>query len=1648
MHTFFTRFSLIVSIMFLFAGKASANDSDAVNCNHAWKIVILGSSSAYGYGATVYDSAWVGKFTAYVQRKNTQNIVFNFGIPGYTTYQNLCPTGFVPPANRPAPNSSFNITAALALHPDAIIINMPSNDAANDYSVAEQQANFERAMHLADSANIPVWVTTTQPRNNMTVSQTSSQITMRDWIYTRFGDKSVDFWTTIANGDGSIVPFYDYDYAHVNNFGHDVLYKRMIAETVLDSLCGRITQTLTVRAGNDVSLSLPANSTNLDGSNSFSSLGGTITSYNWQVVSSPAGSNPLLGTSNNVSTSLTNLTEGRYSVSLTATDNALNTKSDTVNIVVSSRILIDFGPDITPAPDANGNYWNTIINAQPGIKLSNAVTRGNLPTSIGLEVVNRIDGTFNVGGPGTNTGNTLGALNDYPATVTSDFAFAEASATNGQWKITGLEATKQYTIKFWGTRTVADDRIIQIKRADQLTWQEYNATNNSIYSNGATFTFSGKTQMAFDIRTKGGSPFGYICLIDITRTTPALSFNIPPVAKANDVTVSLPNTSGVLDGSPSSDDDGNVVAYHWVQTNGPTTVDIVAPNSAITAINNLIEGVYTFQLSVTDDSTATSSSTVTVNVNSRILFDFGPTTIFSPDEGGKYWNNIVDGLPGVKKANAITTGNIATGLSLQIINRIDGTFNPSGPGTNTGNTSGAVGDYPADATTDFAFAHPSATNGQWKITGLDSTKQYTVKFWGTKTGVSDERIIKIKRADLATGVQYDAKNNSDYNNAAIFVFTGKTEMAFDISVDANSAFGYISLLDIKITNPPVECSPVVTIASSQAVALCSGSSVTFTTTLTRGGTTPIYQWKKNGVNIPGATASTYTTTTLLNNDQVSCFVTANTICSSGTTATSNVITAAVLPIVPMAGNISGPTSICSLINSGTNAVYSIAPLANATIYIWTVPVGATIVSGQGTTSISVSFNSNFGTSDTISVYGGFCTNSPPRKLVVTKTLPAIPGAITGPTDACPFVGQVNNAVYSIATVPDATSYTWTVPAGAAIVSGQGSTSIQVSYNSAFVSGSIKVTADANCGSRAPRSLTITKLTPGTPSTITGATNACPYLGTGTQVSYSIPPVINASSYTWTLPANVSLISGQGTTSIVVTFGAGFSTAALKVKAVSNCFVSPDRSLNITTTTSAIPGTITGPTNACPLINTADVATYTIRKVSNALSYIWSVPGGATITSHPGGAGLNDTIITVSYDNNFVSGTPISVQSAGCVPSAAKTLTILRTASISTPASISGITNPCSITGTANTANYTIPKVTGATFYNWVLPAGATATHPGGTGANDTIIAVTYASNFITGSITVAAANGCGASATRAIVIKTLVPVTKPVITGPADPCVWIGTSGATYTIRPIANATSYTWTIPSNGATAIHPNGSGINDTIIIVSYTSNFSTGNITVRADANCGSTSTALLSLVRKLPSVPGNITTTLVSACPNRVYTYSVPAMPTNATSVTWTAPLGGTIVSGQGTTTVTISYSPLAILSVVSAVGTNNCGNGSSARNLTINLPLCILGKQADPGIAGKGGKIEEIKAEEISTGLEVEVLPNPTYNEFRLIVTSNDKKTPIYLRLSDISSKMIEVKPGIIPNQTISIGGNYMKGVYIGELIQGDRHKIIKLVKL
>jgi hypothetical protein len=96
--------------------------------------------------------------------------------------------------------------------------------------------------------------------------------------------------------------------------------------------------------------------------------------------------------------------------------------------------------------------------------------------------------------------------------------------------------------------------------------------------------------------------------------------------------------------------------------------------------------------------------------------------------------------------------------------------------------------------------------------------------------------------------------------------------------------------------------------SSTATTICSGANVTFTANPTNGGTSPTYQWKLNGVNV-GTNSSTYSSTSLNNNDAVSVVMTSSLSCASPTSATSNVITMTVNPSVVPTISISGATTI-------------------------------------------------------------------------------------------------------------------------------------------------------------------------------------------------------------------------------------------------------------------------------------------------------------------------------------------------------------------------------------------------------------------------------------------------------------------------------------------------------------------------------------------------------------------------------------------------------------------------------------------------------------------------------------------------------------------------------------------------------------------
>ncbi|HCF62868.1 MAG TPA: hypothetical protein DEU93_00790, partial [Chitinophagaceae bacterium] len=152
-----------------------------------------------------------------------------------------------------------------------------------------------------------------------------------------------------------------------------------------------------------------------------------------------------------------------------------------------------------------------------------------------------------------------------------------------------------------------------------------------------------------------------------------------------------------------------------------------------------------------------------------------------------------------------------------------------------------------------------------------------------------------------------------------------------------------------------------------------------------------------------------------------------------------------------------------------SATYSVTPQPNVQSYNWTLPVGATSIIGQGTHLISFIYPVGYtGGSISVEAING-CGISAARTLNVSVLSPGAPSAIdVTPISNCP----VRIYQYGVATSGNTSSIQWQVPAGATLLSGQGTNTIQVEYPAGAISGEVRAQSVNNCGSSAARVLKI------------------------------------------------------------------------------------------------------------------------------------------------------------------------------------------------------------------------------------------------------------------------------------------------------------------------------------------------------------------------------------------------------------------------------------------------------------------------------------------------------------------------------------------------------------------------------------------------
>jgi lysophospholipase L1-like esterase len=137
--------------------------------------------------------------------------------------------------DRPSPNTSHNIDAALAQGIRLVLIGYPSNDTAYGFSASETVRNHKWIAYTAAQKGVPSIVISSQPQRGVPSAWAAATFADIDkGLADFFGPCFVEVRTALGMPDNTLNPAYDSgDGQHLNDAGHRVVHDRMKA--VIDS---------------------------------------------------------------------------------------------------------------------------------------------------------------------------------------------------------------------------------------------------------------------------------------------------------------------------------------------------------------------------------------------------------------------------------------------------------------------------------------------------------------------------------------------------------------------------------------------------------------------------------------------------------------------------------------------------------------------------------------------------------------------------------------------------------------------------------------------------------------------------------------------------------------------------------------------------------------------------------------------------------------------------------------------------------------------------------------------------------------------------------------------------------------------------------------------------------------------------------------------------------------------------------------------------------------------------------------------------------------------------------------------------------------------------------------------------------------------
>jgi autotransporter-associated beta strand protein len=310
------------------------------------------------------------------------------------------------------------------------------------------------------------------------------------------------------------------------------------------------------------------------------------------------------------------------------------------------------------------------------------------------------------------------------------------------------------------------------------------------------------------------------------------------------------------------------------------------------------------------------------------------------------------------------------------------------------------------------------------------------------TGLTAAQLLKITFTGFPAGAKLLSTGELVPGAPPVITVTGTLSNFGSVCTGQNSAEQTYT-----VSADDLNADVVVTAPTGFQVSTTSGSGFGGSVTLGRTGSDltsePVIIYVRFSPSATGAASGNITHT------------------STGATTQNQAVAGTGIATPATPGTITGPTNPCA---SSTGNAYSIVAVAGATSYTWTVPSGWNITAGSGTNSITVTAGTAGG-NITVTATNTCGTSSAQTLAVTVNNIPATPGTITGSATVCPSSANT----YSIAAVPGATSYTWTLPGGWTGTS----TTNSINTTAGTSGGTISVTANNVCGSSAAQTLAVT-----------------------------------------------------------------------------------------------------------------------------------------------------------------------------------------------------------------------------------------------------------------------------------------------------------------------------------------------------------------------------------------------------------------------------------------------------------------------------------------------------------------------------------------------------------------------------------------------